>query len=154
MTNAESVDTLRAIPLALRDLAAPRQVLRDAGLPADDLDADGVILYAFEQSIGVVGYGGFEIYGDVALLRSIVVDPLRRRRGVGARIVRLLLGTLAILGVRRAFLLTTDARPYFEGLGFAVVDRKDAPAAILATRQAAKLCPASAVLMAKAVTNA
>ena len=56
-------------------------------------------------------------------------------------------------GVRRAFLLTMDARAFFEGLGFMEIDRKRAPSEILATRQAAALCPASAVLMVKALTQ-
>jgi arsenate reductase (glutaredoxin) len=74
------------------------------------------------------------------------VVPARRRQGVGRRIVELLLMNASSRSVRRAFLLTTDAQAYFEGLGFALDDRKHAPSAILATRQAARLCPASAVL--------
>jgi len=149
---ARSGDDLRSAPLARGDAAGLRIALRAAGLPDDDLDADGVRLYAFEQSGDVVGYGGLEICGGHALLRSIVVDPARRRQGVGRRIVELLSANAAREGVRRAFLLTTDARAYFEGLGFAAVDRKDAPRVILSTRQAAGLCPASAVLMAKALS--
>ena len=148
---ARSHDDLRSAPLARTDVGELRKALRAASLPDDDLDADGVRLYAFEQSGDVVGYGGLEIGGGHALLRSIVVDPARRRQGVGRRIIELLSANAAREGVRRAFLLTTGARAYFEGLGFAAVDRKDAPHAILSTRQAAGLCPASAVLMAKAV---
>jgi arsenate reductase len=78
------------------------------------------------------------------------VVPARRRQGVGYRIVELLLMNASSRSVRRAFLLTTDAQAYFGGLGFAPDDRKHAhkhaPSAILATRQAARLCPASAVL--------
>ncbi len=149
MNSAEIVNDLRAVLLARLDLTAPRQALRDAGLPADDLDADGVTLYAFEEGGVVVGYGGLEMVGDGALVRSIVVDPAQRRRGVGRRIVEQALANAARCGVRRAFLLTTDARAYFESLGFAVIDRKDAPPAILATRQATGLCPVSAILMVR-----
>jgi N-acetylglutamate synthase-like GNAT family acetyltransferase len=135
--------------LARGDVAGLRNALRAAALPDDDLDPDGVRLYAFEQSGDVGGYGGLEIYGGHALLRSIVVDPARRRQGGGRRIVEFLSANVAREGIRRAFLLTTDARAYFERLGFTAVDRKHAPPAILATRQAETLCPASAVLMAK-----
>jgi N-acetylglutamate synthase-like GNAT family acetyltransferase len=147
------VNDLRAVPLARLDLTAPREALRDAGLPADDLDADGVTLYAFEEGGVIVGYGGLEIVGDDALVRSIVVDPAQRRRGVGRRIVEQVLVNAARCGVRRAFLLTTDARAYFEAFGFAVIDRKEAPPAILATRQATGLCPVSAVLMVRALAR-
>jgi N-acetylglutamate synthase-like GNAT family acetyltransferase len=153
MNRVAIVDELHVVPLARLDLTAPRQALRDAGLPADDLDADGVTLYAFEEDGAVVGYGGLEMVGDDALIRSIVVVPARRRRGFGRRIVEQALMNAARCGARRAFLLTTDARAYFEALGFAVIDRKDAPPAILATRQATGLCPVSAVLMVRALAR-
>ena len=149
LNGAQAPDHLRAAVIARKDVGELRKALRAAGLPHHDLDADGVRLYAFERSGDVVGYGGLEIYGRHALLRSIVVDSARRRQGVGRRIVELLSENAAREGVGRAFLLTTDERAYFERLGFAAVDRKDAPPAILASRQAAGLCPASAALMAK-----
>ncbi len=152
LNGAEIVGALRSAPIAREDAGLVRKALRAAGLPDDDVEADGVTLYVFEQDDGVVGYGGLEICGENALVRSIVVDPEKRNLGVGRRIVERLLTNAARQGVRRAFLLTTDAQAYFERLGFAVVDRKRAPPAILGTRQAAGLCPASAVLMAKALS--
>ena len=153
MTEDAIVDHLDTAPVARGDLAAVSKALRAAALPDDDLDAEGVNLYAFAQGDGVVGYGGLEVYGESALVRSIVVDPGRRLNGVGRRIVEHLLTTAARGGVRRAYLLTTNGRAYFEGLGFAEVDRKRAPPEIVASRQAAGLCPASAVLMVKALTQ-
>jgi len=153
MNSDEIVYDLRAVPLARLDLTAPREALRNAGLPADDLDAGGVMLYAFEKGGVVVGYGGLEIFGDDALVRSIVVDPAQRRRGIGRQIVEHVLMSAARCGVRRAFLLTTDARTYFEALGFAVIDRKDAPSTVLTTRQATSLCPVSAALMVRVLAR-
>jgi arsenate reductase/amino-acid N-acetyltransferase len=153
MTANGIVDDLHAAPLASGALPAVTKALREAALPDDALDAEGVTLYAFTHGDGVVGYGGLEYYGENALVRSIVVDPSRRRNGVGRRIVEHLLMNAARGGVRRAFLLTTDARAYFEGLGFAEIDRKRAPREILETRQAGGLCPASAVLMVRALTQ-
>ena len=145
-------EELRASPLVAEALPAMRAALRAASLPADDLDEPSLTLFAYERFGRVVGYGGFEVHGDVALLRSIVVRPDHRSEGIGRRIVELLIASAGGLGVERAYLLTTDARDYFEGLGFEVVDRRDAPAALMQTRQMAGLCPASAVLMAKALT--
>jgi len=153
MTDARAAASLRAMPLAPGQLPALREALRGCGLPADDLEAGGVILFALEEDGFIVGYGGLEIYGDDALIRSIVVLPAHRRRGVGRRIVARLLAEAARLGASRAYLLTTDARAYFEALGFAVVDRRDAPPAILTTRQASALRPAAAALMVKATTR-
>ncbi|WP_281017314.1 arsenic resistance N-acetyltransferase ArsN2 [Roseiarcus fermentans] len=146
-------DDLDAAPVARGELATLGRALRAAGLLDDDLDAEGLTLYAFAQGDGVIGYGGLELCGESALVRSILVDAGARRHGVGRRIVEHLLMTAARGGVRRAFLLTTDARAFFERLGFTAIDRKSAPSEILATRQAAGLCPASAVLMVKALTQ-
>jgi arsenate reductase len=54
-------------------------------------------------------------------------------------------------GAATAWLLTTTAADFFGSLKFKRRARDEAPAAILATRQATSLCPASAVLMSKSL---
>lgn len=142
---------LDASPLARADMPAMREALRAAALPADDLDAPDVMLFAFRRGGDNVGHGGFELHGEDALLRSIVVDPAFRGEGLGRRIVEWLGACARDLGGARGFLLTTNADRYFAKLGFAPVDRRDAPESIKATRQMAALCPSSAVLMMKAL---
>jgi N-acetylglutamate synthase-like GNAT family acetyltransferase len=121
------------------------------GLPSGDLGEAGVRLFAFQEGDTAIGYAGLEVFGADALLRSVVVDPARRRAGVGRAIVAAALVEARRIGATRAFLLTTAAKAYFERLGFAPIDRAVAPTAILATRQAAGLCPSSAPLMVKAI---
>ena len=145
-------DRLMATPLAIGARAAMSEALRSADLPTDDLDEANVQAFAFAGADGVVvGYGGLEMHGEHALMRSIVVEPARRGRGEGRAIVDRLLAEASARGARRVYLLTTSARAFFATLGFAVVARAEAPAAILATRQAAGLCAASAPLMVKAL---
>ena len=72
-----------------------------------------------------------------------------RGRGFGQAITRKLLSRAHEAGVGAVYLLTEKTAPFFEGAGFRTVPRTDAPAVILATRQAASLCPASAVLMVR-----
>ena len=50
-------------------------------------------------------------------------------------------------GAQRLWPLTLDAEKYFRRLGYKVVDRAEAPKAIMRTKQFPKLCPASAKLM-------
>jgi amino-acid N-acetyltransferase len=121
-------------------------------LPSGDLREPGVRLFAFRDGDLAIAYAGLEVYGTDALLRSVVVDPARRRAGVGRAIVEATLAQARRLGATRAFLLTTTAKAYFERLGFASVARADAPPAISTTRQAAGLCPSSAPLMVKTLT--
>ena len=143
---------LMATPLAVGARAAMSEALRSADLPTDDLDEANVQAFAFADGDGVVvGYGGLEMHGEHALMRSIVVEPARRAQGEGRAIVDRLLAEASACGARRVYLLTTSARAFFATLGFAVVARAEAPAAILATRQAAGLCAVSAPLMVKAL---
>ncbi len=142
---------LFATPLAVGARAAMSEALRLADLPTDDLDDAGVQAFAFRDGEATIGYAGLELYRSDALLRSVVVDPARRRGGWGRAIVAATLAEARKLGATRAFLLTTNARAYFERLGFASIARAAAPEAILSTRQAAGLCPSSAALMVKAL---
>ena len=85
--------------------------------------------------------------GDVALIRSLVVLPEARKRGIGKAVAGLILEHAGREGARHAYLLTESASDFFEQLGFQKIAKDEAPAAILSTRQAAALCPASAVLL-------
>ena len=99
-----------------------------------------------------MGYGGFERVGRDVLVRSLVVLPHVRRRGIGDGMLALLLRRAFDKGGRDAWLLTTTAAPFFERAGFKPAERTAAPAAILATRQAASLCPSSAALLNRRMT--
>jgi N-acetylglutamate synthase-like GNAT family acetyltransferase len=121
--------------------------LDSAGLPIDDVAAPRRHFYSFEAPSGaVVGYGGFEIYEEAVLLRSIVVLPHFRGRGSGRRAVDTLIEIAREKGARTAYLLTTSAMGFFETLGFSRIERDEAPSSILNSEQARKLCPGSAAL--------
>ena len=138
---------LRDRPIAGDD-AALAAALAEAGLPIDDLAEPGRRFFAYETLSGrVVGYAGLEVHGGDALLRSLVVLPEARGRRIGAAILSRLARRAFDLGARRAWVLTTTVADWLENKGFARVARTDAPAPILATRQAAGLCPASATLL-------
>jgi amino-acid N-acetyltransferase len=142
---------MQARPLAPGDFRRLAELLDAERLPSADLREPDVRLFAFRDGDATVGYAGLEIYARDALLRSVVVEPARRRAGLGRAVVEATLSRAKNLGATRAFLLTTSAKAYFTRLGFAAIDRAAAPAAILATRQAAGLCPSSAPLMVKAI---
>ena len=123
--------------------------LAAAGLPADDLDLPDRAFFGFRLDGETVGFGGYEACGPDVLLRSIVVLPPYRGRGFGRDITAALAMRAGSGGARQAYLLTTTARAFFERLGFRVIDRRTAPAPILATREASALCPSTAPLMTK-----
>ena len=126
--------------------------LAEAGLPGDDLTAPGRRFFRFDTLDGeTVGFGGLEPCGRDVLVRSVVVRPAFRGRGIGRNLVALLLARAHDAGARQAWLLTTSATPFFTALGFREAARETAPAAIRTSRQAAGLCPASAPLLTRAI---
>lgn len=126
--------------------------LRAEDLPTDDLTGPGRCFFSYRTLSGQhAGYGGFERLGKDILVRSIAVAPQARGQGIGHGLLALLLRRAFDEGGRDAWLLTTTAAPFFERAGFEPSERTAAPAAILATRQAASLCPASAALLRRGI---
>lgn len=128
-----------------------RAALEAAQLPADDLTEPGRCFFRFTENGNVLGFGGFEPHGHSVLLRSIVVLPPARGMGRGLEITGFLIQRAAETGAREAYLLTTDAAPFFERAGLRPVAREAASADILATRQAASLCPSTAALLVRSL---
>ncbi|MFS2179362.1 arsenic resistance N-acetyltransferase ArsN2 [Rhizobium pisi] len=128
-----------------------RAALAGAGLPVDDLTDAGRSFYRFSRGGQMVGFGGLELYGETALLRSIVVLSDQRGFGFGHAITLSLLDQAHKKGAAAAYVLTESAAPFFQSLGFLPIARDEAPSAILTTRQAASLCPASATLMIRSL---
>lgn len=124
--------------------------LKAEDLPVDDLEEPNRTFFVYRTLGGaVVGFAGYELYGEDAFLRSIVVPPAARGRRIGRNLVPLLLYRARQQGARNAWLLTTGAAGFFEKLGFKHRARDDAPASVLQTRQVKSLCPTSAKLMSK-----
>jgi amino-acid N-acetyltransferase len=132
------------------DLDVAVHILQAANLPTEDLTVSHLEHFSFSgpaaQPTGLVG---LEIFGDVALLRSLVVAPDRRGRGDGQRLLEHAENHARSSGVRTIYLLTTTAEGFFARHGFARLARDDAPAAIQSTREFAGICPASSAFMGK-----
>lgn len=129
-----------------------RDALKSADLPADDIDLPGRTFFEFSRDGETVGWGGFETHGTDGLLRSMVVDPAYRSKGVGAEVLRVIEAIGAEQGIARFHLLTTNASGFFEQQGYAVNQRDSAPPLISQTEQFRRLCPGSACYMCKALS--
>jgi N-acetylglutamate synthase-like GNAT family acetyltransferase len=130
-----------------------RASLSAAKLPTDDIDHPGRTFFRFGASPNEMGYGGLEVHGPEALLRSVVIAPAHRSRGQGAALVCALEAEAKQRGVARLWLLTTTAPDFFAKLGFTKIERALAPAAIAATHEFASLCPSTAVCMCKSLAS-
>ena len=141
---------LFAFPLKVGERGALAKALAKARLPTDDLDSPGPLFWRFETADSIpVGFGGLEIYGEDALLRSILILPPLRRRGLGTAVVAQLEIEAAVLKCRAVWLLTDGGSEFFDRLGYARCDRAVVPEAIRDTRQFTALCPESASVLVK-----
>jgi N-acetylglutamate synthase-like GNAT family acetyltransferase len=127
--------------------------LARAGLPADDVDDPDLLFWRFESDDVPVGFAGIEIFGQDALLRSLVTLPPVRLRGIGAAMVAKMETEARARGARAIYLVADDNAPFFAKLGYAPCGRDGVPPAIAASAQFVRLCSASvsATAMAKQV---
>jgi amino-acid N-acetyltransferase len=125
------VPHLTGFPLAVWERDGLRASLIKVGLPADDVGDASRLFWRFEaQDHGPVGFGGLEVHGHDALLRSIVTLPPLRKSGVGGRIVTALEAEASMAGARTIWLLTVSAADFFDRLGYAKCERVSLPDAI------------------------
>jgi N-acetylglutamate synthase-like GNAT family acetyltransferase len=136
---------LFALPLAPWERGGLKAALLRAGLPTDDVDATEVLFWRFERNDMPVGFGGLEVHGDQALLRSLVTLPPVRNRGIGSAMVEVLETEAAARNLRAIYLLATSCVHFFARLGYAPCSRDAVPATILASVQFASLCPPTAM---------
>ena len=101
----------------------------------------------FEENRKIVGLGGLEICGAFGLVRSIVVIPEYRRKGLAKKIYKIIEDQARSLGIKTLYLLTESATEYFEKLGFSIKERSEVPASVMETKQFSALCPSSAIVM-------
>jgi len=131
------------------DLSALAQALQEEGLPSDDAALPGRCFYAFHVDGQHIGYAGLEVYGPDALLRSVLVTPSNRMRGLGSLVVNEMEKLAFQAGIENLHLLTTDKAQFFERIGYVLTPRHLAPADIAGTVQFKSLCPSSASYLRK-----
>jgi N-acetylglutamate synthase-like GNAT family acetyltransferase len=143
---------LIATPLATWEREGVKAALVKAALPADDVDDPRVLLWRFETLDAIpVGFGGLEVFGSDALLRSLVTLPPLRQTGMGAAMVAVLEIEARALKCRAIYLLTGSDTRFFARLGYAACPRGNVPSAVRGSRQFAALCPPTAKAMVKRI---
>lgn len=136
----------RALP---SDWNAIRELLLANKLPlAGAQDHLGAFRVLHDGS-GLLACGGLEIYGTVALLRSVAVVETHRGRRLGHALVAQLQADALDGKAAMLVLLTETAQDFFRRLGFRIVPRSELPPAILSSAEFRGACPASAIAMAR-----
>lgn len=130
--------------------AAACALLEAAGLPAVDLtDRHMQHFFYCGPATAPTALVGVEFCGPNALLRSLVVTPGHRSKGLGAVLARRAEGYARDRGARAIYLLTNTAESFFKRLGYIAADRETAPDGIRATREFSDICPASSAFLVK-----
>ena len=143
---------LLATPLATWERDGLKTALIKAGLPAEDVEDAQPLFWRFESHQDIpVGFGGLELHGSDALLRSVVTLPPLRQVGIGSTIVDMLEIEARARNCRAIYLLTTSQANFFAGLGYAPCARNAVPYAVQQSRQFTALCPATANAMVKLI---
>lgn len=134
------------------DLGPILALLRSADLPVADITP--ALLAGFvvaRDGADVVGLCGVEAHARAGLLRSLAVAPAQRGQRLGEALVAAAEAHARNGGVDSLTLLTTTAQSFFERLGYRRIDRADAPPALQATAEFARLCPSSAACLTKSL---
>lgn len=127
------------------------ELLQRAQLPTEDLTrAPDLALWVLEIDAQIAGAVALEGSRPAArLLRSLVVAPGHRQRGLGQALVARVEREARGAGTEQLVLLTETAQAFFQRLGYQVIERAAVPERLRQSAEFRTLCPASAVCLAK-----
>ena len=141
------------LPAAAQDMVAIRALLERSGLPTSDLDSARPEFAVIRENGQVIAAGALQRFGSSALLRSVVVAPDRRERGLGHTVVSELERLARTARVTQLVLLTETAAEFFAHQGYRAIERSSAPGDMQGSEEFRSLCPSSASCMAKSLTG-
>jgi len=126
-------------------------LLEESKLDSSDLKQPNVRLFSLNDNDKLVGVGGLEIMGSVALLRSVAVKPDVRGKGIGKELVAQIEQVAKHSGIKALYLLTKTAANFFQTIGHQRIERNNFAESLKRTAQFTGLCPVSAVCMIKEI---
>ena len=143
----------RVCPACTEELLQIRALLERSGLPTSDLESARPEFAVIRENGRVIAAGALQRFGSSALLRSVVVVPDHRARGLGQAVVSELEQMAKAAEIGRLVLLTQTAAEFFARCGYRVIERRAAPAEMQGSEEFRSLCPSSATCMAKSLPH-
>ena len=127
-----------------------KRILSAAQLNCSDLTPEH-LRHFFGSGTGeaLEGIIGLELFGTVALLRSLAVVSSRQKSGLGSELVAYAEDYARTHGIKSLYLLTLTAEDFFTHRGYQRCRREDAPSAIRETKEFSEICPVSSAFMVK-----
>jgi amino-acid N-acetyltransferase len=149
-THGNDLPMVEIAPAQATDIPSLFALLDYCGLPTAGLDAHlDTTLVARDTDKHLVGSAGLELYGTVALLRSVAVAPHLRGKRLGERLVLAALDLARQRGIDEVYLLTETARDFFPRFGFIPIPRDEVSPALHQSAEWTTACPTSAQAMVK-----
>ena len=134
----------RATPADVPGVVA---LLAAAGLPHEGV-AEAFVTGVVARDGGMIlGAAAVEPYGHAGLLRSVVVAEAQRGTGLGRQLVLAAENLARDKGIEELYLLTETASDWFSRLGYEVVDREEARAAVGESVEFTMVCATTGVPM-------
>ncbi len=141
-------ENMRALAWAREtDLPAILTLLNVCILPTEGVDAVLPTMLVASEGEYLIGCAALEMYGTVALLRSVAIHPAQRSRMLGQQLVQTILDHARSLRIHEVYLLTETASEYFPRFGFRLIDRSAVAPAIQRSVEWEVACPVSAHAM-------
>jgi amino-acid N-acetyltransferase len=129
-----------------------RQLLTISGLPHEDITPQHLRhFFVIREKGEILGVIGLEIFGRLALLRSLAVDPGYRNRGFASQLINKAEEYAASLHIGRLYLLTmtVERMNFFAKRSYQKIERDSAPPEIQGTAEFQGLCPVTSFCMVK-----
>jgi amino-acid N-acetyltransferase len=133
------------------DVPAVEALLTTAGLPLEGVAEAFVTGVVARDGDVLLGAAAVEPYGRAGLLRSVVVSEARRGMGLGQELVAAAEALARGEGIVELYLLTETAADWFPRLGYEVVDREVARAAVGESIEFTMVCATTGVPMRRRV---
>ena len=134
------------------DLPSVLALLEECGLTTAGVADHFDTFWVASHQGRVVSTAGLEVYGPVALLRSVATHPAYRGRGLARRLCAEALAEAARRHAHHVYLLTTTASDFFERhFGFRTLPRSEADPRLAGSQEFRGACPDGAILMVRAV---
>ncbi len=105
-------------PAREEDIPQIELLLSAEGLPPYQIREHLETFFVLEEGGRAVGSAGLEVYGEAAVLRSVVVSPQLRGQRLGERLTEAALAEARRRRVARVYLFTMHAADFFARYGF------------------------------------
>jgi arsenate reductase len=128
-----------------------RRLIREAGLRFPEHPGAPLLWTGLSLNGTLIACAGIELHKNDGLLRSVAVAQEHRGNGHGAAVVKAALILARLKKLRSLYLITENAKIFFEQQGFKPMERTHLPVSIANSKQAAGECGTQAQVLYRAL---